>query len=138
MSWFFIALWAPLLLACANHNDKLLLSRYLDKKTIGPIVILSSLLSGVAVPIVMFFQPDVNDVTLVQGSALIATGMSSVLAAVCYLNALEKDEASFVTPFYQTVPIFAYVLGYFILGETITLAQGLGSSIISRCARTVV
>jgi drug/metabolite transporter (DMT)-like permease len=130
MSWFFIALWAPLLLACANHNDKLLLSRYLDKKTIGPIVILSSLLSGVAVPIVLFFQPDVNDVTLVQGSALIATGMSSVLAAVCYLNALEKDEASFVTPFYQTVPIFAYVLGYFILGETITLAQGLGSSII--------
>jgi drug/metabolite transporter (DMT)-like permease len=28
------------------------------------------------------------------------------------------------------VPIFAYVLGYFILGETITLAQGFGSSVI--------
>jgi drug/metabolite transporter (DMT)-like permease len=28
------------------------------------------------------------------------------------------------------VPIFAYVLGYFILGETITLAQGLGSFVI--------
>ena len=40
------------------------------------------------------------------------------------------DEASFVTPFNQTVPIFAYVLGYFILGETITLAQGLGSFVI--------
>ena len=130
MSWFFIALWAPFLLACANHNDKFLLSRYLEKKTIGSIVILSSLFSGVAVPIVLFFQPDVNDVTLVQGSALVATGMSSVLAAVCYLNALDKDEASFVTPFYQTVPIFAYIIGYFILGETITLAQGLGSFII--------
>ena len=130
MGWFFIALWAPFLLACANHNDKFLLSRHLKKKTVGSIVILSSLFSGVAVPIVLFFQPDVNDITPFQGSALVATGMSSVLAAVCYLYALDMDEASFVTPFYQTVPIFAYVLGYFVLGETITLAQGLGSFVI--------
>ena len=67
----FIALWAPFLLACANHNDKVLLSRYLKQKTIGSIVILSSLLSGGAVPTVLFYQPDVN-VTLVQGSALVA------------------------------------------------------------------
>jgi uncharacterized membrane protein/fumarate reductase subunit C len=130
MSWFFIALWAPLLLACANHNDKLLLSRYLKKKSIGSIVILSSLFSGVAIPIVLFIQPNVYDVSLVGGSALVATGMLSVLATVCYLYALDIDEASFVTPFNQTVPIFAYILGYFILGETITLAQGLGSFVI--------
>jgi drug/metabolite transporter (DMT)-like permease len=130
MSWFFIALWAPFLLACANHNDKFLLSRYLKEKHIGPIVIGSSLFSGAAIPIVLFIQPDVYDVSLVQGFALVATGMLSVFAAVCYLYALEVDEASFVTPFYQTVPIFAYVLGYFILGETITPAQGLGSLVI--------
>jgi drug/metabolite transporter (DMT)-like permease len=130
MSWFFIALWAPFLLACANHNDKFLLSRYLKEKNIGSIVILSSLFSGVAIPIVLFIQPAVFDVSLVQGFALVATGMSSVFAAVCYLYALDIDEASFVTPFYQTVPIFAYVLGYFILGETITLAQGLASFVI--------
>jgi drug/metabolite transporter (DMT)-like permease len=130
MSWFFIALWAPFLLACANHNDKFLLSRYLKEKNIGSIVIFSSLFSGVAIPIVLFIQPDVYDVSLVQGSAVVATGMLSVLAAVCYLYALDLDEASFVTPFYQTVPIFAYFLGYFILGETITLVQGLGSSVI--------
>jgi uncharacterized membrane protein len=130
MSWFFIALWAPFLLACANHNDKFLLSRYLKEKGIGSIVILSSLLNGVAIPIVLFIQPDAYGVSLVQGSALVATGMSSVFAAVCYLHALDTDEASFVTPFYQTVPIFAYFLGYFILGETITLAQGSGSFVV--------
>jgi drug/metabolite transporter (DMT)-like permease len=130
MSWFFIALWAPFLLACANHNDKFLLSKYLKQKSIGSLVILSALLSSVAIPIVLFIHPDVYDVSLVQGSAVVATGMSSVFAAVCYLYALDLDEASFVTPFYQTVPIFAYVLGYFILGETITLAQGLGSFVI--------
>jgi drug/metabolite transporter (DMT)-like permease len=130
MSWFFIALWAPFLLACANHNDKFLLSRYLKKKTIGSVVILSSLVSGVALPIVLFFHPNVNDATFLQGSALVATGVSSVVAAVCYLKALDMDEASFVTPFYQTAPIFAYVLGYFILGEAITLTQGLGSFVV--------
>src|SRR5919198_3577635 len=130
MSWFFIALWAPFFLACANHNDKFLLSTYLKTKTVGSIVIPSSLLSGVTVPIILFFQPDAYHVSLVEGTALVATGMSSVFAAVCYLYALDIDEASFVTPFYQTVPIFAYVLGYFILGETITLAQGLGSLVI--------
>src|SRR5919109_311133 len=130
MSWFFIALCAPFLLACANHNDKFLLSRYLKEKHIGSIVIFSSLFSGMAIAIVLFIQPDVSDVSLLQGSAVVATGMLSVFAAVCYLYALDLDEASFVTPFYQTVPIFAYFLSYFILGETITLAQGLGSSVI--------
>jgi drug/metabolite transporter (DMT)-like permease len=130
MSWFFIALWAPFLLACANHNDKFLLSRYLKQKSIGSIAILSPLFSGLAIPIVLFIQPDAYDVSFVSGTALVATGISSVFAAVCYLHALDIDEASFVTPFYQTAPIFAYVLGYFILGETITLAQGLGSFVI--------
>jgi drug/metabolite transporter (DMT)-like permease len=130
MSWFFIALWAPFLLACANHNDKFLLSRYLKEKSIGAIVIPSSLFGSVAIPIVLFFQPTAYDVSLVQGTALVATGMSSVCAAVCYLYALDVDEASFVTPFNQTVPVFAYFLGYFILGETITLVQGLGSFVI--------
>jgi hypothetical protein len=59
MSWFFIALWTPFLLACANHNDKFLLSRCLKEKSIGSIVIPSSLFSGVAIPIVLFIQPDV-------------------------------------------------------------------------------
>ena len=130
MSWFLIALCAPLLLACANHNDKFLLSRYLKEKNIGSIVIFSSLFSSVAIPIVSYIQPDVYDVSLVQGSAVVATGMLSVVAVVCYLHALDLDEASFVTPFYQTVPIFAYFLGYFVLGETITLAQGLASFVI--------
>jgi uncharacterized membrane protein len=130
MSWFFIALWAPFFLACANHNDKFLLSTYLKTKSVGSIVIPSSLLSGVTVPIILLIQPDAYHVSIVEGTALVATGMASVFAAVCYLYALNIDEASFVTPFYQTVPIFAYFLGYFFLGETVTLVQGLGSFVV--------
>jgi drug/metabolite transporter (DMT)-like permease len=129
-SWFLIALWAPFLLACANHNDKFLLSRYLREKNIGSILIPSSLFSCVPIPIVLFIEPHAYDINLIQGTALVATGMSSVFANLCYLYALDIDEASFVIPFYQTVPIFAYFLGYFILGETTTIIQGLGSFVI--------
>jgi drug/metabolite transporter (DMT)-like permease len=130
MGWFLIALLAPFLLACANHNDKFLLSKYIKDKKIGSIIIFSSLFSGVAIPIVLLVEPGAYQIGLVQASALVATGMFSVFAVLCYLYALDIDEASFVTPFYQTVPIFAYVLGYFILGETITLVQGVGSVVI--------
>jgi len=51
MSWFFIALLAPFLLACANHNDKFLLSRYIKGANIGSIIIFSALLSVVPIPI---------------------------------------------------------------------------------------
>lgn len=130
MNWFLIALWAPFLLACANHNDKFLLSRYLKETNIGSIVIFSSLFSSVAIPIVLIIQPGVLDVSLVQGGAVVTTGMLSVVAVICYLYALDLDEASFVTPFFQMAPIFAFVFGYFILAETITLAQGAGSFVI--------
>jgi drug/metabolite transporter (DMT)-like permease len=130
MSWFFIALWAPFLVACANHSDKFVLSRYLREKSIGAILIPSSLFSGLAMPIVLFIEPHAYDVNLIQRSALVATGISSVFGNLCYLCALDIDETSFVTPLYQTVPIFAYLLGYFILGETITIIQGLGSLVI--------
>ena len=74
MSWFFIALWAPFLVACANHNDKFLLSRYLKEKNIGSIVIPSSLFSGVAITIVLCIQPDVYGVGLVQDLRLSPPG----------------------------------------------------------------
>jgi drug/metabolite transporter (DMT)-like permease len=130
MSWFFIALWAPFLLACANHNDKLLLSRYLTEKSIGSILIPSALFSGAAIPIVLLIEPHTYDIGFLPGSVLVATGMSSVAVNLCYLYALDIEEASFVIPFYQTVPIFAYFFGYLILGETITITQGLGSFVI--------
>ena len=126
MSWFLIALLAPFLLACANHNDKFLLSRYLTEKSVGSFLIPSSLLGGVTVPIVSFIEPHAYDISLAQGAALVSIGMSGVLATGCYLHALDIDGASFVVPFYRMVPTFALVLGYFILGET-RIIQGFGS-----------
>src|SRR5262245_27975919 len=81
MSWFFIALWAPFLLACANHNDKFLLSKYLKAKSIGSMVIPSSLFSGLLLSVRLHYRLDLvgggtrfkrNVVVLMSGASLLS------------------------------------------------------------------
>jgi drug/metabolite transporter (DMT)-like permease len=43
---------------------------------------------------------------------------------------LQSEEASVVAPFFQTVPLFGYVLAYFVLGETLSIVQMTGGALI--------
>lgn len=130
MNWFFIALIGPILYACANHTDKYLISRYFKNGGVGALIIFSSIFSIIALPIVLFVHPSVFGVSLLRGVALAINSMLVVAALLLYFYALQKDEASYVVPFYQTIPIFAFILGYFILGEKISIFQGLASVVI--------
>src|ERR1035437_7394638 len=130
MSWFFIALIGPILYAVANHTDKYLISKYLKGGAVGSLIIFSAIFSIVALPIVILIHPAVFSVSLLQGIVLALNGMLVVVAVLFYFYALHKDEASYVVPFYQTIPIFTFILGYLILGETITRVQGIASIII--------
>jgi drug/metabolite transporter (DMT)-like permease len=130
MQWFFIALFGTVLYACANHTDKYLISRYFKNGAVGALIIFSSVFSIIALPIVLFIHPSVFDISFFQGVALAVNSMLVVFAVLLYFYALQKDEASYVVPFYQTIPIFAFILGYFFLGETISFFQGLASVII--------
>lgn len=128
--WFFIALIGPILYATTNHVDKYLISKYLKGGEVGSLIIFSSLFSFVALPIIFFINQDVVHIALKQGIILAVDGMIIVLSVLFYFYALHKDEASFVVPFYQTVPIFGFILGYLLLGETITKIQAVASLII--------
>jgi drug/metabolite transporter (DMT)-like permease len=97
---------------------------------VGALIIFASVFSIIALPIVLFIHPSVFNVSFSQGIILAGNSMLVVVAELFYYYALHKDEASYVVPFYQTIPIFAFILGYFILGETISLFQGLASVII--------
>ena len=130
MNWFFIALIGPILYSLANHTDKYLISRYLKGGAVGSLIIFSAIFGIVAIPVVLFVHPDVFNVTLPRGVALAFNGMFVVVAILCYFYALHKDEVSNVVPFYQTIPIFGFILGYFILGETISVTQGIAAFVI--------
>lgn len=127
MNWFLIALVGPVLYAIANHTDKYLISRYLKGGAVGSMVIFSALFNLIAVPIIFLVHPDVLSIGLTSALILTLNGTLIVVNVLCYFYALHKDEASYVVPFYQTIPVFGFFFGYFLLGETISLTQGWGA-----------
>ena len=130
MTWFIIAVLGSLCYASTNHIDKYLISKYLKNGEVGSLIIFSAIFSIFALPIVYLIYPAVFTVTVLQGIILAVTGMMTVIAILLYLYALSEDEATNVVPFYQTVPIFGFILGYFVLGESITYIQGIASLVI--------
>jgi uncharacterized membrane protein len=130
MNWFFIALIAPFLYAISNHTDKYLISKYIDDGKVGALIIFSALFGVFVLPIILIINPEVLEISIWQGTILIIIGSLVVLSILCYLYALKIDEATFVVPFYQIIPIFGFILAYFILGETLTKTQILASLII--------
>lgn len=130
MSWLLIALVGALLYASTNHIDKYLISKYLKSGEIGSLIIFSSIFGVFALPIIFFINPEVFSVTFFQAVFLTASGMMMVVALLFYFYALSEDEATNVVPFYQTIPIFAFALGYIILGETVSNLQMIASLFI--------
>lgn len=123
MIWFFIALIGPFLYALTNHIDKILLEKYFKHSGVGTLVLFSSLLSAIALP--FFFLID-HTILNVDGKSILVlaiVGILNVLVLLCYLIALKNEEASVAVIFYQLVPVFGYILGYFFLGETLTKIQ---------------
>lgn len=130
MNWFLIALITPLAHAAVNHIDKYLIQKYLRGSNVGSLVLFSALFAVIALPVVYWMDPTVFNVSTYDAVLLIINGALLVLAYICYFYALSQDEASLVVPLFQFVPIFGFILGYFILGETLSKTQLLGSIII--------
>lgn len=123
MSWFLLALIGPLLYASTNHIDKVLLEKYFKVGGVGALMLFSSLLSVLALPFLYLADPSVLGVGNQHIFVLALVGFFNILVLWFYLLALKDDEASVVIVFYQLVPVFGLILGYFMLDETLTQRQ---------------
>lgn len=131
MSWFFIALAAPFLWALVNIADQYLVAKYSEgERSSGALVLFSSLIGIVAAVVIGIFSPDVFGVAHIDKLLLLATGVLTIAWVILYLFTLEIEDVSAVVPWFLTVPIFGYVLGYIFLGETLTQTQQIGSLIV--------
>jgi drug/metabolite transporter (DMT)-like permease len=72
----------------------------------------------------VFFLPLSNAI------GLIAAGAINVIASVFYYHALQAGDTADVNIFSQLSPIISLILGFFILGEVVTLWQGVGFALI--------
>ena len=130
MTWFFIALIGPLLYALTNHIDKILLEKYFKESGVGTLLLFSSLLSALALPFLYLADPTALSMGIVSILALASVGILNVLVLWCYLLALKEEEASIAVVFYQLVPVFGYILAYFILGEVLTQLQLIAMAVV--------
>lgn len=121
--WFFIALIAPFLWAIVNHADKYLLSKYFKADGVGPLMIFSTLFGVFVLPVAALIDPALLSISLHDVGILIVAGFCSALFVLMYLHALQDEEASVVVPFWQTIPIFGYILGFIIFRETLSAQQ---------------
>lgn len=130
MSWFLLALIGPFLYAVTNHIDKVLLSKYFKVSGVGTLMLVSSLVSVIALPFIYWADPTILSVSGTDILVLAVVGILDLLVLWFYLLAIKDDEASIVIVFYQLVPVFGLVLGYFILGEVLTHIQLIAMAII--------
>lgn len=123
MSWFFLAVLGPFLYAVTNYIDKLVLEKYFKQGGVGTILIFSALFSAITLPFLIYVDPSALSVGPVYIAVLGTVGILNALVLFFYLKALQGEEVSVAIVFYQLVPVFAYGLGYLVLGETLTALQ---------------
>lgn len=128
MSWLLIAFGAPILYAISTHIDKHIVERYF--KNVDPAVLLTPSTSLIVVPVIAYFGLGVIDIPLGDRFVVILSGFLYMTGLLFYLRALQKEDASVVSPLFQTIPIFGFILGFLFLSELPTLIQTLGGLVI--------
>lgn len=133
MQWFFIALGAPFLWAIVNIADNYLVSKFSTKekeRSSGGLVLFSSLIGIFIAFLIWIFVPNVFNIPIFDKFLLFVSGILTIVWIVLYLFSLEIEETSAIVPWFLSVPVFGYILGYIFLGETLTAQQLIGSGII--------
>ncbi len=134
MHWIFIALLASLCWSITNHIEKFLLSKYFVGGGAGGYVLFAALDFAIFIPLIIFFKPATLLLDAHAAGVLLASGALYTIAVLLYLHALERDETSNVVPIWQTIPVFTFLIGFFLLGETLSRQQLIGSIIIVAAA----
>jgi drug/metabolite transporter (DMT)-like permease len=124
------ALIAPFLYAVTNHIDKILLEKYFKEGGVGTLMIVSSLLSVVVIPVAFLVDPTVLSVGDTEIAVLAFAGFLNLVLLWAYLQAMNSEEPTVVIVFYQLVPLLGLLMGNRLLGETITLTQGVAMILI--------
>ena len=129
MNWIFIALLAPLLFAISSFIDKVLISKYFRGES-GALIIYGCLVGLPLALLIFIFNPAVIHITLATAIFVMINGSLLAIYLFPYLKALNQEDASAISPLFQIIPLFTYILSFFILGERLTSIQLIAGAII--------
>jgi uncharacterized membrane protein len=115
--------------AISVHLDKYLVERFFKDSDVAIMVLFTALVVVLALPIIWYFEPTVLNPGFGSVALIAFAGILYMTGMLFYLRALQNEEASVVAPFFQTGPLFGYVLAYLVLGETLSPRQMLGGAL---------
>jgi drug/metabolite transporter (DMT)-like permease len=130
MSWLLFAFSGPVLWALSTHLDKYLLERYFKHGDVAVLLIFTAAIGALTLPFIAYCQPTFASPEPGSIAVIALSGVLYMGAMLFYLYALQWEEASVVSPFFQAAPLFGYVLAYFVLGETLSIRQMAGGALI--------
>lgn len=130
MTWLAFALSGPILWAISTHLDKYLVERYFKTTDVAVLLVFTALMGLALMPIIAFFDPDVLNRDPLSIGLMTLSGLLYMGGITFYLRALQGHDASVVAPFFQSSPLFGYLLAYLVLGETLTGTQMAGGLLI--------
>jgi drug/metabolite transporter (DMT)-like permease len=130
MSWIFVALLAPALSALGSYTDKYLLVHHERTGGLGSVLLFSCLFGALIFPVSLVLGVDIASVTVFEAVVLIFNGFLTVGTLAAYLYAIRDSDVISVVPVLQTIPVFGFIFGFLILGETLTSLEIAGSLII--------
>jgi drug/metabolite transporter (DMT)-like permease len=130
MSWLVFAFSGPILWAASTHMDKYLVERYFKDSDVAVLLIFTALIGLITLPFIWFLEPRVASLSFDNAALMGLSGVLIMGAMLFYLRALQSEEASVVAPFFQAAPLFGFVLGYVVLGETLSPTQMAGGALV--------
>lgn len=134
MNWLLFAILPAMLWALVNHADKFLIDKYCKGRSIGALILFSSLIGIPIVIAAQFFVVEMYSIGFRNILILIAAGCFYILAVLPYLYALETDDTSSIAPQMLLAPVATYFLGYLFLGEVLSTRELIGCFVIIFCA----
>jgi uncharacterized membrane protein len=137
MSWLLFAFSGPILWAISTHFDKYLVERYFKHGDVGVLLVFTAFIGVPALPLIGLYEPTIADRNLGAIALIMLSGVLYMGGLAFYLRALQSEEASVVSPFFQAAPLFGYVLAYLVLGETLSIRQMAGGILIIAGALSV-
>jgi drug/metabolite transporter (DMT)-like permease len=128
--WLLFAFSGPILWAASTHMDKYLVERYFKNSDTAVLMVFTAWIGLIMLPFIWVFDASVLALPLASILVMVASGILYMGAILFYLQAIQSTEASVVAPLFQMSTIFAFVLGYFMLHETLAWINGFGVALI--------
>lgn len=130
MWWILFAFSGPVLWAASTHIDKYIVECYFKRSSMAVLMVSTALIGVVMLPFIWWARPEVFNISWFSIFIITLSGILYMGAMLFYMKAIQSEEASTVSPFFEAAPLFAYTLAYFVLGEKLSSLQILGCLLV--------